>query len=104
MPPQDSEDFRWFVDHLRPHEKMLRAWLQAQFPSAVDIDDLVQEAYLRVLHAGSQSDRSIESPKAFLFATARNLLRLPIKRHPPVRLKKRPTSPKSIPRLPPRIP
>jgi RNA polymerase sigma factor (sigma-70 family) len=73
MPPEDSDDFRWFAEHLRPHEGMLRAWLRAQFPDTADIDDIVQEAYLRVLRARQTADRPIESPKAFLFATARNL-------------------------------
>lgn len=50
---------------------MLRAWLRGQFPSSADIDDIVQEAYVRVLQA--REETIIDSPKAFLFATARNL-------------------------------
>ena len=50
---------------------MLRAWLRGQFPKAGDVDDIVQEAYVRVLEA--HATQTIESPKAFLFATARNL-------------------------------
>ena len=50
---------------------MLRAWLRSRFPTDCDLDDIVQEAYLRVLQARETSE--IESPKAFLFATARNL-------------------------------
>ena len=38
----------------------------------LDIDDIVQEAYVRVLKARETS--VIASPKAFLFATARNLV------------------------------
>jgi RNA polymerase sigma factor (sigma-70 family) len=71
MPPQDSEQFRWFAEQLQPHEAMLRAWLRAQFPSAPDVDDIVQEAYARVLRAHESGP--IQSPKAFLFATARNV-------------------------------
>ncbi|MGH8188580.1 MAG: RNA polymerase sigma factor [Steroidobacteraceae bacterium] len=73
MPPQDSEQYQWFAENLRPHEAMLRAWLCARFPTAADIDDIVQESYLRVLRAHSASDACIQSPKAFLFTTARNL-------------------------------
>ena len=36
-----------------------------------DVDDLVQEAYTRVLRA--RSNAPIDSVKAFLFTTARNL-------------------------------
>ncbi len=51
---------------------MLRAWLCGQFPRAEDLDDIVQEAFVRVLQA--RETQTITSPKAFLFATARNLL------------------------------
>src|SRR6266700_3904058 len=72
MPPQDPEQARWFAEHLRPHEPMLRAWLRGQFPACFDIDDVLQEAYVRVLRA-HQTD-GVDSPKAFLFATARNVV------------------------------
>jgi RNA polymerase sigma factor (sigma-70 family) len=50
---------------------MLRLWLRGRFSSITDIDDIVQEAYMRVLHA--RNSVHIESPKAFLFATAQNV-------------------------------
>ena len=50
---------------------MLRAWLQSRFPELSDIDDIVQESFVRVLAAREKQD--IQSPKAFFFATARNL-------------------------------
>jgi RNA polymerase sigma factor (sigma-70 family) len=71
MPPPNSEGYQWFVAHLQPHEGMLRAWLRAQFPGAADVDDIVQESYARVLQAREAG--GIESPKAYLFAIARNL-------------------------------
>lgn len=71
MPPEDPLLARWFVENLQPHETMLRAWLRSQFPAERDIDDLVQESFLRVIEASRQ--QAIASPKAFLFATARNL-------------------------------
>ncbi len=49
---------------------MLRAWLQSRFPSS-EPDDILQEAYLRVLQAHEKGP--MQSPKAFLFAVARNL-------------------------------
>lgn len=72
MPPPDSQHYGWFAEHLYPHDGMLRAWLRAQYPRTVDLDDIVQEAYLRVLKVRENGER-IDSPKAFLFATARNL-------------------------------
>jgi len=50
---------------------MLRAWLTSQFRDDFDIDDIVQEAFLRVLKARAQGE--VRSPKAFLFVTARNI-------------------------------
>lgn len=72
MPPENTEAFRWFAEQVQPHEAILRAWLRGQFPRAGDLDDIVQEAFVRVLRA--KETQPIASPKAFLFATARNLL------------------------------
>ena len=66
-----SEENQWFADHLHPHEPMLRAWLRSRFARDLDLDDIVQEAYLRVLKA--YKEKPILAPKAFLFATARNI-------------------------------
>lgn len=50
---------------------MLRAWLRSQFTAQADIDDIVQEAFVRVLKA--RATGGVRSPKALLFVTARNL-------------------------------
>jgi RNA polymerase sigma factor (sigma-70 family) len=65
------EKSRWFVDHVLPHEAGLRAWLQGRFGSQLEVDDLVQEAYERMLQA--HDDGTVVAPKAFLYHTARNL-------------------------------
>ncbi len=79
MPPPDSEQARWFAAHVLPHEAMLRAWLASRFGTQVAIDDLVQETYVRVLRAHEQGE--LQAPKAFLFATARNLALDHLRRH-----------------------
>lgn len=56
---------------MQPHESLLRAWLQSPFASEGDIDDVVQEAYARMLRARERG--AVISPKAFLFTVARNL-------------------------------
>ncbi len=71
MPPQDPETARWFAEHVQVHEAMLRAWLHSRFPQISDFDDIIQEAYSRVLAARAR--RPLLAPKAFFFATARNL-------------------------------
>ncbi|MBC2607149.1 RNA polymerase sigma factor [Pelagicoccus albus] len=71
MPPESPDESDWFREHLQPHDSMLRAWLRSRFPSGVDLDDVMQEAYLKVMKAHAQKE--VKAPKAFLFATARNL-------------------------------
>lgn len=50
----------------------MRAYLSGLFPSLVDIDDIVQEAYVRIIRARDAG--RISYAKAFLFSTARNLV------------------------------
>lgn len=71
MPPIDAEESRWFEAHVRPHEPMLRAWLRRRFVATDEVDDVVQEAYVRLVKARLAGE--VSSPKAFLFAVARNL-------------------------------
>lgn len=70
---------RWLVQEVLPHEPALRAYLHSRFPEVRDVDDIVQESYLRVLEMRKQHE--IVSPRAYLFTTARNaalsLLRRP---------------------------
>jgi len=53
------------------NELALKRFLRRFIKSREGIDDLAQEAFLRAFAA--ESDRMIESPKAFLFKVARNL-------------------------------
>lgn len=70
MNSAESEQARWFAAQVQPHEAMLRAWLRSRFPDESDVDDIMQEAFLRVLQAREKGQ--LDSPKAFLFAIARN--------------------------------
>jgi RNA polymerase sigma factor (sigma-70 family) len=79
MPPPDSELGQWFAAHVQPHEAMLRAWLSGRFGAQLEIDDIVQEAYVRVVRARAEGE--MRAPKAFLFATARNLALDQLRRH-----------------------
>lgn len=71
MSAPSPEQSRWFVEHVQPHEAGLRAWLQGRFGGQLEIDDLVQEAYARLLCAHGEG--TVVAPKAFLYHTARNL-------------------------------
>lgn len=71
MPPSDSETARWFAEEVQPHEAELRAYLRPRFAAHLDVDDLVQETYARLLQARAESH--IRSLKAYLFTTARHV-------------------------------
>ena len=76
--PQSDPD-RWFAEHILPHEPVLRAWLAQGFGPRLAVDDVVQEAFLRVLRARATGE--LHAPKAFLFAIARNLALDQLRRH-----------------------
>ena len=67
---KNPEQSRWFAEEVQPHEPALRAYLRGSFPTLQDIDDLVQDAYARLLKARNAGP--VTHPKAYLFATARN--------------------------------
>jgi RNA polymerase sigma factor (sigma-70 family) len=69
--PQNPEQSRWFAEEVLPHEAKLRAWLRGRFPAVTDVDDLVQDAYARLMEAHATGP--IACPRALLFVTARNL-------------------------------
>jgi RNA polymerase sigma factor (sigma-70 family) len=62
---------RWFTTEVHAHESSLRSYLRGSFPTVRDVDDVVQESYLRVWKAGAT--QRIRSAKAFLFTVARRL-------------------------------
>ena len=70
VPPSDAEQTRWFIEEVHPHEPALRGYLRGCFPTLQDIDDLVQEAYARLIRAHNAGQ--VGHPRAYLFATARN--------------------------------
>jgi RNA polymerase sigma factor (sigma-70 family) len=62
---------RWFTEEVHPHDSALKAYLRGAFPSVRDVEDVVQESYLRMWTA--QAAQPIRSAKAFLFSVARRL-------------------------------
>jgi RNA polymerase sigma factor (sigma-70 family) len=69
MPPQDLETASWFTKEVQPHEGMLRHYLMG-IARPADIDDLVQESYVRLLRMREQ--HRVRSPRGLLFTMARN--------------------------------
>ena len=56
---------------MHAHEGQLKAYLRGSFPSVHDVDDVVQESYLRVWK--SRAAQPIHSARSFLFQVARRL-------------------------------
>ena len=71
VPPPETDQARWFTDEVQPHEPSLRAYLRGSFPTVRDIDDVVQESYLRIWRR--QAEKPIDSVKSFFFTIARHL-------------------------------
>lgn len=70
-PAPSAEQLRWFAEEVQPHDRQLKAYLRSSFPAFGDVDDLVQESYLRIWKA--RAIKPIISAKAFLFRVARNI-------------------------------
>ncbi len=79
MPPLDPDQARCFSAEVQPHEAMLRAWLRGRFDAWVEVDEIVQESFARVLAAHRAG--TLRAAKPFLFATARNLALDRLRRH-----------------------
>lgn len=56
---------------MHAHESQLKAYLRGSFPAVRDVEDLIQESYLRIWKA--RMAQPIRSTKSFLFQVARNL-------------------------------
>ena len=65
------DHLRWFAAEVHPHDAQLKAYLRGSFPIVGDVEDLVQESYLRVWK--TRLTQAIRSPKSFLFQIARHL-------------------------------
>lgn len=62
----------WFVREVLPLEAVLRQFLQHNWHNKADVDDLLQEVYVRVCESARQ--RIPEPAKPFVYTVARNLL------------------------------
>ena len=70
--PSDIADHgRWFSENVHPHDSSLKDYVRSSFPHLRDVDDVVQESYLRLWKA--RAAHPIQSGKAFLFTVARNV-------------------------------
>lgn len=76
----EVERTRWFTDEVHLHDASVRSYLSQSFPLAREnVDDLMQESYLRIWKA--RAVQPIESARAFLFRVARNVALDLLRRH-----------------------
>lgn len=69
-PSASAEHHRWFVEEVKPHGSHLKAYLRGLFPTVRDVDDVVQESYLRIWKT---RPGRIACARAFLFRIGRNV-------------------------------
>ena len=66
MPPQDTEQARWFAAEVHAHDGQLRAYLRGSYPAVRDIDDVVQ-ANLKAMNAKTSGVFNVGSGVAASF-------------------------------------
>ncbi|MBO9715384.1 MAG: RNA polymerase sigma factor [Pseudoxanthomonas sp.] len=57
----------WIAGEILPHEAIVRSWLARRWGHALEVDDVVQEAYCRLSELASVEH--IGNPRAYFFAT-----------------------------------
>jgi RNA polymerase sigma factor (sigma-70 family) len=77
LEPSSSSERRhmlalWVAREILPHEARVRAWLRRAHASPEDVDEIIQEAYCRL--STLDGVEHIETPYAYFFSMARNLL------------------------------
>lgn len=72
-PGVDQRCARWFAEEVQPHDSALKSWLRSRFPWLMEVDDIAQEAAVRLWRRRNNPVAApIKSGKAALFAIARN--------------------------------
>lgn len=67
----ETDRARWFAEEVHPHDAHLKSYLRGAFPTVRDLDDVVQESYLRLWKA--KIAHPIQCARGFLFRVARNV-------------------------------
>lgn len=70
-PEPASDHTRWFAEEVHPHEAQLKAYLRGSYPSVRDVDDVVQESFLRIWRV--RAGQSIASARGLLYQIARHV-------------------------------
>jgi RNA polymerase sigma-70 factor (ECF subfamily) len=68
----------WLARHVLPHEPALRAWLRNRHIAGLEIDDVIQETYARLIMA--ESVTGVRNPKTYAFQAAYSVLMTHLRR------------------------
>lgn len=66
------ERAKWLVQHVLPHERVLRGWLINNFCDYADVDDVIQECY--ALMMSMEDVDHIKDVRSYLLAAARSVV------------------------------
>lgn len=72
MATNEPDAIRWFRQEVHAHDLALKSYLRRSFPGERDVDDVVQESYLRVWK--TRLAQPVASAKALLFHIARRVV------------------------------
>jgi RNA polymerase sigma-70 factor (ECF subfamily) len=68
----------WLSRHALPHEPALRAWLSSRRVPGVEIDDVIQETYARLIQADDLE--GVRNARPYVFQTAWSVLMTHVRR------------------------
>jgi RNA polymerase sigma-70 factor (ECF subfamily) len=68
MSPVSDERAIWLGRHVLPHEPALRAWLNRRRLGGLDVDDIIQETYSRLMTA--ESVQHVHDARSYTFQVA----------------------------------
>src|SRR6185312_9433456 len=71
VPDMSPDRHEWFLNQVFCHRQMLQHYLRRYLNSDEDIEDVIQDTYLRIY--GIQDYTAVESPRALLITIAHNL-------------------------------
>jgi RNA polymerase sigma factor (sigma-70 family) len=66
------ERAHWLARNILPHEPAIRAWLNRGYLYGLDIDDVIQEMYAKIISL--ETPEAIRYPKRYAFQTANSIV------------------------------
>lgn len=72
MPDKIRERAAWVAKNVLPHEHAIRGWLARHRPGDLDVDDIIQETYARIVSL--ESFDAIRDPKRYVFQVAHSVV------------------------------